>query len=265
LRRAAIVACRELAARLRSEVARMLEGEAGPSRAEHEEVVARAEAAVAAVHQTFFATPYRPTGLSTPGRTVVRLVDELNWLNAIITQAPVSPDGIAPNRAACVVKSRAASVLERGADLLDQSGGNPDALDAALAELHDALVAMETSTTVELPASHAAAGSSRPDEQRMADLVTSLDPSFRAQELSFVVSQIAANIRSTAAAERRNWLERFLGRQPAGPAGPLAAAQERASAHVERHSVWLHNSVRGAIGLGVAVLIADLSGVQHSF
>jgi len=45
----------------------------------------------------------------------------------------------------------------------------------------------------------------------------------------------------------------------------MTSAQERALAHVEPHSVWLRNSVRGAIALAGAVLIADLSGVQHSF
>jgi hypothetical protein len=35
--------------------------------------------------------------------------------------------------------------------------------------------------------------------------------------------------------------------------------------HVEPHSVWLHNSVRGAVGLALAVLVASLTGVQHSF
>ena len=255
LRRVATAACREVAARLRAEVAHMLQGDASPSQAELDDVVARANAAVAAVHRTFFATPYRPTGLSTSGRTVVRLVDELNWLNAIIVQAPPRSPGSPVNRAACVVKTRAAAVLERGADLLDETGGRPDALDAALAELRDALHAMESSTTTDLPA----------DRGQIAGLVSSLDPSFRAQELSFAVSQIAANIELTAAAERRSWLERFLGRQPAGLPGTLSAAQERAAAHVARNSVWLHNSARGAIGLAVAVLVADLSGVQHSF
>jgi uncharacterized membrane protein YccC len=265
LRRAGVLACRELAARLRSEVAYLLEGKAGPSQAEHDEAIAKSDAAVAAVHQTFYATPYRPTGLSTPARTVVRLVDELSWLNAIIVQAAHQSDGIMANRAACAVKSRATSVLERGADLLDEFGGSADALDAALTDLHEALLALEMNTTVELPAAHGVPGSSAAEDQRIADLVTSLDPGFRAQELSFAVSQIAANIRLTAAAERRSWLERFLGHQPAGLTGPVSAAQERAAAHVERHSVSLQNSVRGAIGLGVAVLIADLSGVQHSF
>jgi hypothetical protein len=79
------------------------------------------------------------------------------------------------------------------------------------------------------------------------------------------VWQIATNIDFAAAAERRSWLDQLLGRQPAGLPGPLAAAQERAGSHVERHSVWLQNSIRGAVGLGVAVLIANLSGVQHAF
>jgi len=99
----------------------------------------------------------------------------------------------------------------------------------------------------------------------VSELITSLDPSFRAQELGFAVSTIAHNIDLTAAAERRSWLERLLGRQPEGLAGTVSAAQQRATAHVDRNSVWLHNSVRGAVGLGVAVFIANRTGVQHSF
>ena len=68
-----------------------------------------------------------------------------------------------------------------------------------------------------------------------------------------------------AAAERRTWLQRVLGRQPQGLAGTFTAAQQRASAHIDRNSVWLHNSVRGAAGLALAVLVANRTGVQHSF
>ena len=100
---------------------------------------------------------------------------------------------------------------------------------------------------------------------QISEFITSLDPSFRAQELAFAVSLVGRNIDLAAAAERRSWVDRLLGRQPEGLPGTLSAAQERAAAHVERHSVWLHNSVRGAAGLGLAVLVADLTGVQHSF
>jgi uncharacterized membrane protein YccC len=76
---------------------------------------------------------------------------------------------------------------------------------------------------------------------------------------------IAENIAIVTAAEQRTWWQKLFGRQPRGLAGPIASAQERALAHVEPHSVWLRNSLRGAIALSGAVLVADRSGAQHSF
>jgi uncharacterized membrane protein YccC len=254
LRGAAGAACRALAARLRSDAAFMLGGPNAPSAAEHDEAVAGADAAAVALQKVFFATPYRPTGLSTPARTVVRLVDELGWVHAIAAQSPPRREGIAVNPAVCAAKSAAAEVLERSADLLDARGGDAAALDAAVAGLRNALAEVERSATLDAPA-----GAS------VGEFVSALDPSFRAQELSFAVSQIAVNVALTAAAERRSWLAQVLGRQPGRLAGALSVAQERAAAHVERHSVWLHNSVRGAVGLGLAVAAAELSGVQHAF
>ena len=98
-----------------------------------------------------------------------------------------------------------------------------------------------------------------------AECVSSLEPSFRAQELGFAVSAIAVNIQRAVAAGQRTWWQQLLGRQPDGAGGALASAEERAGARVDWHSVWLHNSVRGAVALGMAVLVADLTGVQHSF
>jgi Fusaric acid resistance protein-like len=290
LRGPAITVCRALAARLRADVAYVLGGASAPSAESYAAAVAEANAAVHALNQAFFATPYRPTGLGTTVRMVVRLVDEVKWLNMIIVSSSPSPNGrgetpelasdqegsgsasekplgAAPvSRPACAVRSAAASVLERGADLLDTRGGRPEALDAAVAELRAALAALERGETLRLPSPEAAAGSGADGvEAQIGEFITSLDPDFRAQELSFVVSQIASNIDLAAAAERRSWVDRLLGRQPAGLIGPLSAAQERAGAHVERSSVWLHNSVRGAVGLGLAVLVAKETGVQHSF
>jgi uncharacterized membrane protein YccC len=266
LRDAAVAACRALAARLRSDVGYALCGDGAPSEAGHDEAIANANAAVSALHRTFFATPYRPTGLSTVARTLVRLVDELGWVNAVVVQTPAQVDGSPGNRAACAVKSASASVLELGADLLERPGGQAEAMCEALAELRATLVEVERTVMLAQPL-RAMSGDSPPsgDEQQITEFVTSLDPSFRAQELSFAVSLIAANIDLTEAAERRNWFDRLRGRQPSGLVGPLSAAQERAAGHVERHSVWLHNSVRGGIGLGLAVFIADRLGVQHSF
>ncbi len=281
LRAPAATACRALAARLRSEVTYLLGAEERQFALDHDHAVKQASEAVSALRRTFLATPYRPTGLSTGARTIVRLVDEVTWLDAIVVESGQHADGTVVNREACSVKLAAAAALERGADLLEQTGGNSDDLHVALAELSDALTRMERSATADLPvrrttagpglAGHCLAGPGPAEpgpagaQAPASEFVTSLDPMFRAQELSFAVSLIVGNIDLTAAAERRSWRARLLGRQPEGLPGTLSAAQERATAHVERHSVWLHNSVRAGAALGLAVLVAKLTGVQHSF
>ena len=255
LRRPAVAACRALAGRLRAEVA--FARDEGVSREELDRAVERATEGVTALQRTFLATPYRPTGLTTATRTVVRLVDEMNWLT-IVARTVVNPEGLTSNPATCAVKVASASVLEQSAGVLERAGSGTADLQAALGALDAALARMETNATAVLPVQ-------RVDGDRVTEVVTSLDPSFRAQELAFIVALIGRNVDLTSAAEQRSWFDRLLGRQPEGVSGTLSAAGQRAAAHVERHSVWLHNSVRGAAGLGLAVLVANLSGVQHSF
>ena len=119
------------------------------SAAERDAAIARADDAVEALHAVFFATPYRPTGLSTAARAVVRLVDELQLARTRSscrrrrsrTRAPADP------RRSCAVKAAAAAVLERGADLLDAPERSPDALHAALTELRARLSELERGAT----------------------------------------------------------------------------------------------------------------------
>ncbi len=264
LRGAAGAACRALAARLRAAVAYMLSDMDEQFALDRDHAAAQSDQAVEALRSAFLATPYRPTGLSTPARTTVRLVDELNWLNSIVIQPGQHRPGA--SRAALRVKQAAAAVLDRAADLLDSRGGSSAELDAALTELADAHAKMQEGVTADLPvqpqppSSDPAAGG-----EPVSEFITSLDPAFRTEELSYAVSLIARNTELTAAAERRSWQERWLGRQPEGVPGTLSAARERITSYLEPHSVWLHNSLRGAAGLGLAVLTARLTGVQHSF
>ncbi len=258
LRSAAIAACSALAARLRAEVAYVMSNAKQAFAHDRDHAVAQANDAVAALHRGFLATPYRPTSLNTAARTVVRLVDELNWLNAIVIESAAPAEGATVDRAACAVKVAAPTVLERGAELLAVTGGDCRELHAAMAELSEASNRLEDGAMAYLPVSGARGEPGRDAvEERLSEFITSLDPSFRAQELGFVVSTIAHNIDLTAAAERRSWPARLLGRQPEGLAGTLSAVEQRAGAHVDRNSVWLHNSVRGAVGLALAVLVAE--------
>ncbi|HWF51475.1 MAG TPA: FUSC family protein [Solirubrobacteraceae bacterium] len=260
VRTAALSAARALAARLRAEVAFVMSAGDEAAQAAHRAAVARADDAVQHLHSLFFATPYRPTGLATDARALVRLVDELRWANAVVLRAAPRSHPRQPNRPVCRVKTAAAEVLERAADLLEAPRGTSQALDAALAKLREALGALERATTSELPTDSAPSAG-----ERARRVVSALDPSFRALELSFVVEQIAANASFAAAAQRRSWLDRILGRQPAGFAGALASFRERAGSHARWSSSWLQNSLRGAVALGLAVLVADVSGVQHGF
>jgi uncharacterized membrane protein YccC len=260
---AATTASRALAARMRARVASLMSDEDEQASRDYDRAVAQADEAIAALHRGFLATPYQPTSLSTGARAIWRLVYDLYWLNIIIVR-PTQHVENAVSDAARAVLVTAAAVLERGADLLEPTGGSSDALHAALDGLTDAMRTMEERAT--LPAIFAPdAYSSAAAEQQVAEFTASLDSSFHAQEIGFAVSLVGGNIDLLAAAERRGWLERLLGRQPKGLAGTLSAAQKRASAHMNRRSVWLHNSVRGAIGLGIAVYVADRTGAQHAF
>ncbi len=264
VRTAAIAACRGVADRLDSEVAFMLSGRPPAGAAAHAAAVERSEAVIADLQAVFFATPYRPTGLSTAARTLVRLVDELKWLDAVVRQGAPRAAGTHVHKRACAVKVAAAAVLARTADLLEAPQGSPEPLRAAIAALDRELAVLERGATLRLPDGDdgppAAAGG-----VEVHEVVSALDPSFRAQELSFVVRQIAGNVDLAAAAERRSWIDQLLGRRPAGVGGPLASAQERAGSHLERHSVSLRNSLRGAVSLAFAVLVINLTDVQHGF
>jgi uncharacterized membrane protein YccC len=268
--------CRNAAAQLRTEASRLARGVNAPPVRQCRAAAEQAASAAADLRRAFDATPYRPTGLSTTSRALVRLVDELTWLAGILADTPSYDDPPRCDPAARAVRGALAEVLDRTAELLENLRADPDNLRLASAELRAAMAEMERSSADLLPVRRPT-GDARTEGARTGDaqpggtdtevqaFIATLDLSFRAQELGFAVLQIAGNVYLAAAAERRSWPERLLGREPGALTGPLAAARERATAHLEPHSVWLHNSLRGAVGLGIAVALADLTGVQHSF
>jgi uncharacterized membrane protein YccC len=259
VRTLAIAACRALAGQLRTHVSYASSEQDAEAEGALRVATASADAAVQALERAFFATPYRPTGLSTDARAAIRLVDELRWLNTIVLRT--APKRRRPPRVAEIwaVKLAASDLLAASADLLEAPTGPRERLAGARDRMRVALVALEGETVV------LASGNDGRGAGSTVEVVSSLDPSFRAQELGFVVDEIATNAEFAAAAARRSWIDRVLGRQPAGFPGTLAAAGERAGAHLARGSVQFQNSVRGAAALGLAVLVADLASAQHAF
>jgi uncharacterized membrane protein YccC len=270
LRMGAARASRALAARLRADVEFILSDRDPALVDDYQHAITAADDAVSALHAGFLSSPNRPTSLSTSARTVVRLIDELNWLQSVVSQSArfipsADPAAERAHKDACRVKIAAAGVLEAGAELLLQTGGDPKDLEDALARLSEARNAIETNATTQVPVASGTVTDGTMAMDVVTEFITALDPSFRAQELGYAVAQVAGNIALTAAAERRSWWERLLGRQPGNLDGTFSAAVQRATAQFEWHSVWLHNSIRGAAALGIAVLLADLTGVEHSF
>ncbi|QMU80272.1 FUSC family protein [Streptacidiphilus sp. PB12-B1b] len=254
--------CRAASARIRAEASRLDHGADAPGAEQCRAAAEQAARAGVDLRRAFDATPYRPTGLSITSRALVRLIDELTWLARVLADTPTSTDDPPPcDPAAPAVRRALADVLDRAAELLEDLRADPERLRLASDGLRAAVVRMERSSTGLLPVR-------RPTAAARTDVdafVATLDLSFRAQELGFAVLQIAGNIHLAAAAEQRSWPERLLGREPGALTEPLAAARERAAAHLQPHSVWLHNSLRGAVGLGIAVALADVTAVQHSF
>ncbi len=208
----------------------------------------------------FASTPYRPTGLATADQGLASVVQLLEWCTALIADAT---DGH-PNL-------DQADQCDR--DLL----AGPPRSSVRSATCWPAQV-----RTCGCPIRMRWSGSAR-----SARLTTGSRPdgdydsveviaryAFHAQTISIAVQALVADTLiatrradpETIAARRRGW----YGAQPEGTmAERRVAALSGALGVIARHasfrSVWMQNSLRGSLALAAAILVADLSGVQHGF
>src|SRR6185503_4768141 len=252
LRHQAAETCRRIAIRLRAQAIAAVNRSSADARTEDPDSAAAAQAAMNKLKGTFRRTPYRPTTLSTSGRAMVRMIDELDWVSVVADQYGSAVKHAPAVADVAAVWDAAADVLDRCADVL---GLPPDAdsraartaLDAALERLDAAMHVVRHSATI-----------------RSQLVFTSCEPSFRGQELSYAVRQVGRNVALVAAAEARSFVDQLLGRTP-DMQSSLGVARFRARSHFDVRSVWLHNSLRSAAALAVAVFVATQLGVQHSF
>ena len=252
LRHQAAETCRRIAIRLRAQAIAAVNRSSADARTEDPDSAAAAQAAMNKLKGTFRRTPYRPTTLSTSGRAMVRMIDELDWVSVVADQyrsavkhAPAVADVAAVWDAAADVLDRCAHVLGLPPDA--DSRAARTALDAAVERLEAAMHVVRHSATI-----------------RSQLVFTSCEPSFRGQELSYAVRQVGRNVALMAAAEARSFIDQLLGRTP-DMQSSLGVARFRARSHFDVRSVWLHNSLRSAAALAVAVFVATQLGVQHSF
>lgn len=209
-------------------------------------------AALDELHQRWAATPFRPTGPTGATGALATMIDELDWLKGLALM-PASTDAPLPPTAGEVALRRTtADVLLACADLLEsRAAAMPDrtalerdrnrVFDEFLAQLEDPKVLHD-------------------DRLLWAALTRAWD----VRVLSYIALDIGDKAVMAGGLGARGdgprWL-RFLRRQSIA----LAASERLAAAHAGAASVWFRNSVRGATGLAIAVLIAGEASVQHAF
>jgi uncharacterized membrane protein YccC len=229
--------------------------------------IADAEACLRAKHElmnAFASTPFRPTGLATADQGLASVVQLLEWCTALIADATDGhPNLDRADQCDRDLLAMTASVLRQTGDLLadpaaDAGSGplpDPDQMErqrAACAAYHRSAAPDADYDSVEVIARYA----------------------FHAQAISVAVQAVVADALiatrradpETIAARRRGW----YGIQPEGTtaerrAAALSGAIGVLTRHASFRSVWFLNSLRGSLALAAAVLVADLSGVQHGF
>jgi uncharacterized membrane protein YccC len=249
LRAAAAGSARTLAAHLEAAVT----GTATP------EEMAACQAAKHTLLNAFASTPYRPTGLATADQAMASVVQLLEWCTALVADAADGHQHL--DRATgpdLDLLAGTAAVLRQAGDLLADETAPPPQADE-LERLREASAAYHRSAA--------------PDGD-IDSLEAAARLAFHAQAISLAVRNVVADTLiatrradpETIAARRRGW----YGGQPEGTAAErrvagLSGAIGVLTRHASIRSVWFLNSLRASLALAAAVLVADVSGVQHGF
>jgi uncharacterized membrane protein YccC len=224
---------------------------------------ARCLAAKQELMNAFATTPFRPTGLATADQALASVVQLLEWCTSLIADATEGhPNLDRADQCDRDLLAQTASVLSRTGDLLaGQAMDDPGSLlDASeMDRQRDACAAYHRSA---------------PPSQDYDAVEVIARYTFHAQAISIGVRSIVADTLiatrhadpETIAARRRGW----YGAQPEGTmaerrVAALSGAIGVLTRHASVRSVWFLNSLRGSLALAAAVLVADVSGVQHGF
>jgi uncharacterized membrane protein YccC len=197
-----------------------------------------ASSAVAELRRSFAATPFRPTGSTGPTEAVAFLVDALDWLCDVAASPPSGADP-------CREENREAD--EAAAAALRASGSDLDgrSRELSLQRLDDASAAVERTLARRL---------GDIAERDAIALSAATESSFRTREVALIVREIGINARRATG-------------QRASAQGREAARATRALllAHASPRSASFRNSLRGAAGLALAVVVIEVASVQHGF
>jgi hypothetical protein len=242
--------------------------------------LAAAGESIKALRGRLTATPHRPTGPTRSTAALAGIIDELGWLYQSLEIMARSPEGelcVAENTAAI---RAVATVLRASAGELD---GRPDLSDRDQAGKQPVQrLERARETAAQMLARRVAEQPQIPDEQA---LQAQVDRGFRVYTISYTARQIAGYARAASPQPDGPPIEGVPGpaelaaaaRVPVPEPGPdpltgvlpasgrwpswmrslLDAVEGFTTTHADYRSIWFRNSVRGAVGLAIAVFIAQ--------
>jgi uncharacterized membrane protein YccC len=230
---------RSVAAAMRS-VVELIDAES----AEPQASASAARAAVDGLRRSFLGSQHRPAGPTGATAALAALPDELDWLLSFL-EPPL--DLTSPEEAEAMAS--AAAVLRAGIDRLE--GGSAQADFDRLERARDDVARAFIRRLPDLPPSA--------DTGVLPEL---LETPFRVRAATYAARQVglyamratdgnvASDEETDLAAPRR---------------GSFDAARQLALEHASLRSVWLQNSIRGAVALALATYIAQRATLQHGF
>jgi uncharacterized membrane protein YccC len=200
----------------------------------------------------FGSTPFRPTGLALRDQALAGAVELLEWCAALVA------DTVHERSDLSQIAAVHANLIAATAGVLRASG----ALFAG-GKLSPDLDQLDAQRRASLRQTHEATPGTEGFEAEAR-------ASFHAHAMAMAALAIGAEALLAAEVVDPAWVEtareRWFDGLQASQGRPLLSRYAGAAArHASVRSVWFINSLRGSLALAAAVLVADLTGVQHGF
>jgi len=199
---------------------------------------------------------------------LTKLVGRLEWVgdNLILPSAEASTlpiEGVGEiNGSVATVLSVVATLVRQRSDPKGEAA-SVDALARALADLdavRHSVITAEVHRFVDEEASGAAAAAAAPEG---LSLLSAIDPAFHALALA-VATQLVGEAALEASGTKTEAAYTTAFTSGWGPRQRPSVMSELLS-HLSLSSVWLRNSLRGAVGLALSVGVVELISLSHGF
>jgi uncharacterized membrane protein YccC len=218
---------------------------------------------LARLREQFSGTPYPPTGAAANAVALSKLVGRVEWVASNTAMLGDEHWSTEPPPALAVTRS-VAETLHETAGLICDGDAHPVDDPGRISAVQDSTRRLDRLLGAELEADVSSVEGTRHAREATdavsapgASLADALDPGFHARALGFATEMVADAALEAAGAEP-------VVRRRMGIADSHLVVR-RLRSHFSFRSVWFRSAVRGAAGLALAVLVIELTNVQHGF